>query len=309
MRIQFEYDILSKNIVDLSVTAFNRQDAKDSTETIDLIQKGDLVIRDLGYMHISVLNRISGNKAASYVSRLDPRTMVYEKINDKYERIDFGKLREEMMKNKITIMEKTVYLGEDHSHYCRLTINTLPPEIEEQRLRKIRQDRKRNGSGEPTKELKERSRLILIITNDIGIKKEHLYSLYMVRWQIELVFKTWKSVCGISSIKKVNRFRVECYIYGKLLLILLAWKIFQPLMNYAYNYLNKKKISYYKLMKTIVKRIKELSDILVLKTADMKAYLKSLVATMQKNRLEVKKGDKFCMDVIAASITIEKSIV
>lgn len=210
-----------------------------------------------------------------------------------------------MMKNKITITEKTVYLGEDHSHCCRLTINTLPPEIEEQRLRKIRQDWKRNGSREPTKELKERSRLILIITNDIGIKKEHLYSLYMVRWQIELVFKTWKSVCDISSIKKVNRFRVECYIYGKLLLMLQAWKIFQPLMNYAYNYLSKK-ISYYKLMKTIVKRIKELSDILVLKTADMNAYLKSLIATMQKNRLEIKKGDNFCMDVIALSITIKK---
>jgi hypothetical protein len=89
-------------------------------------------------------------------------------------------------------------------------------------------------------------------------------------------------------------------------LMLLAWKIFQPLMNYAFNYLNKK-ISYYKLMKTIVKRIKELSDILVLKTADMKAYLKSLIAIMQKNRLEVKKGDKFCMDVIASSITNRKT--
>jgi len=308
MRIQFEYDILSGSIVDFSITAFNRQDATDSMETIDLVRDDDLIIRDIAYMHKKVLKKISVDREASYISRLDPRIHVYEKKHDKYQRIDFGRLREEMRNKGISIMEKFVYLGEDHSHCCRLIIHTIPQKIEEQRLRKLRFQRKRNGSGEPTEELKEHNRLILIITSDMKIPAEHLYGLYMVRWQIELVFKTWKSVCAVSSIKKVNRFRVECYIYGKLIMMLLTWKITRPLMNYAFSS-SGKNISYYKLMKTVVKRLPELSEILIFKVSDIKKYLKNLIAAMLNNSLlDVKKGDKCCPDIIISSITHEKTM-
>ncbi|WP_205623659.1 hypothetical protein [Desulfogranum japonicum] len=47
MRIQFEYDLLSGQIVDLSLNAFNDQDTTISTRTLDVIGEGNLVIRDL----------------------------------------------------------------------------------------------------------------------------------------------------------------------------------------------------------------------------------------------------------------------
>ena len=47
VRIQFEYDILSGKINDLSLNSFNDQDAKDSVATIELTEHGDLIIRDL----------------------------------------------------------------------------------------------------------------------------------------------------------------------------------------------------------------------------------------------------------------------
>ena len=70
VRIQFEYDILCGKINDLSVNAFNDQDAKDSIATIELIEKGDLIIRDLAYTSLTVLSAIVG-KIAFYLCRLN----------------------------------------------------------------------------------------------------------------------------------------------------------------------------------------------------------------------------------------------
>ena len=58
VRIQFEYDVLNGRINDLSVNAFNRQDATDSAATVELTEKGDLIIRDLACMSLPVLKKI-----------------------------------------------------------------------------------------------------------------------------------------------------------------------------------------------------------------------------------------------------------
>lgn len=61
VRIQFEYDLLSGQVVDLSLHAFNDQDATNSTMTLDVTSEGDLIIRDLAYMHLAALNGILEN--------------------------------------------------------------------------------------------------------------------------------------------------------------------------------------------------------------------------------------------------------
>ena len=49
-----------------------------------------------------------------------------------------------------------------------------------------------------------------------------LYVLYRVRWQIELVFKTWKSIPGIHKIRTAKYERVMREVYGKLILAVLS---------------------------------------------------------------------------------------
>jgi hypothetical protein len=306
VRIQFEYDILSGSLLDLNITAFNRQDATDSIETADHISEGDLVIRDIAYMHKRALTMIT-DKNASYISRLDNRISVHELRNDRYERVDFSSIYKEMRKKRKSVMETFVALGADLSHCSRLIIYMIPENIQEQRLRKIRYERKRNGSGEPTKELKDRSRLVLIITNDLEISAEHLYSLYMLRWQIELVFKTWKSICGLASIKNVNVYRVECYIIGKVILILLAWKIIRPLITHVF-VTRGVTISYYKAMKSLIHRTAELARILIFGYPQLRkfisAYLKSIVRNCV---LDVKKGDESCFNTIISKLNLKPS--
>ena len=96
------------------------------------------------------------------------------------------------------------------------------PETEvNERLRKARANNKRKGRGELTAEYVARAHLNLFITNTKSdvVLTNRVWNLYQLRWQIELIFKIWKSICDIEKVKKVKKSRPECYIYSKLILM------------------------------------------------------------------------------------------
>ena len=49
-----------------------------------------------------------------------------------------------------------------------------------------------------------------------------IYDLYSLRWQIELLFKIWKSWFRIHRCKSIKQERLECHLYGQLISILLC---------------------------------------------------------------------------------------
>jgi hypothetical protein len=94
VRIQFEYDLLNGKIIKLSLNPYTKQDATDSLETIDLTQEGDLILRDLAYMSIKVLQEIKG----IFLCRLKSQLSAYE-LNEEtgeYVLIDFKSIYHEL---------------------------------------------------------------------------------------------------------------------------------------------------------------------------------------------------------------------
>lgn len=113
------------------------------------------------------------------------------------------------------------------------------------------------------------------ITNLSGeeVLMEHIHPLYSLRWQIEILFKTWKSCFGIQHCKEMKRERLECHLYGQLIGILLCSStMFQ--MRQLLLIKKKQELSEYKAMymiqdyfplffRTIQKSTQELSKILL----------------------------------------------
>jgi hypothetical protein len=264
IRIQFEYDLLNGRINDLSVNAFNEQDATNSLETIELTRQGDLIIRDLAYMNLSFLEMLRGY----FLARLQHNVKVLEKIDDGFQELDFVKTRNYMMKYKLSVIEKKVYIGSQKRIPVRLIIHLLPDNVVAERLRKGQQSNKKKGRKQLSQEYKARAALNLFITNasEKQIPTMNVYQLYRLRWQIELTFKIWKSLCNIDKVKKVKRERLECYIYGKLIFIVFAWRILWVISKFMFSQ-EKKMLSYYKAFKTLLrKKLDELRDIVFQRT-------------------------------------------
>jgi transposase len=125
-------------------------------------------------------------------------------------------------------MGKTVYIGGKEKIKVRLIIYLLLARLVEQRIRNLKKERSKKGRDiNFSQKYKARLALNLLLTNTDReqVSTKSAWSLYRLRWQIELIFKTWKSFAAIDKVKKVQRYRLQCYIYARLILILIGWKI------------------------------------------------------------------------------------
>lgn len=230
--IQYEYDTRSGKILDLNVTSGTRNDATDANETKTKINKGDLVIRDLGYFNLSVLTGFA-DQGASFISRLNTSILVFEP--GLKEKISFKGLYDQMIKQNQTHLEKKVLVGKSKLVELRLIVEIVPEQIYEERIRKINKYNREKG-WETSEEYKARCRFNMFITNvpDKVLSGKEVMLIYRLRWQIELMFKNWKSVCKIDKIQPMKYERFACLLFSKLILIILNMQIICNLQVYYF---------------------------------------------------------------------------
>lgn len=251
IRIQFEYDIKSGEILDLSLHPFKEQDVVDANNTLEDIHPDELLIRDLGYVKIDILRKIE-IKEAFYLNRLSFTTHIFENKNGKYQRLDLGKIYKKMRVNKTNRIVKQVYIGEKEKFKTKIIIELLPELEYQKRIAKAKRNESRKGYKH-SNEFKAQLGLNIFITNtDIPVSKIRL--LYTLRWQIELMFKIWKSIGEINKVKGMKVERFETFLFAKLLWIALNWKITRQIIVYYYH-VKEIFISPYKLYKTLKSKI------------------------------------------------------
>jgi len=226
IHMAFEYDLLSGKIEVLQVHKGVTQDNADALRTMDDIEKGALIVRDLGFFNKQVFKR-TFEKEAFFLTRLFPGAVLYECKNGIWQKLDVSSLKKKMLRARLSLMEFEVFLHpEQGSKPVRLIAEQLPEEQIQNRLRKANYEARRKGRNLSDNYIHYAS-LGLYLTNIPTEKLPLTYvrTLYRIRWQIELRFKAFKSYCKLSAIKKMKQHRIECYIYASLLHILINWQI------------------------------------------------------------------------------------
>jgi hypothetical protein len=305
--LQFEYDLKSGSIIDLNLTAANRPDVKDAVQVLDNVAFTDLIIRDLGYFAFKSLLNIS-NKGAFFISRLRPKTIVYEMKNGVMQQLNFKVLYERMRKHQLPRIEKDVFIGNEPKIPVRLIMELLPDEIYEQRIRKSNADHKRKGRNTSEK-FKFLSRFNFIITNvpkDV-LPTDVVPALYRIRWQIELIFKIWKSIIGIHHNRIMKYTRWLCILHFKLLLMIVNWNIVMDKRNHIYKQRGKL-LSLNKCFKTLFDNSYRLRDALKNGLKGIANFIKWVEKIFRENHWLERKKNKMGLEKICYLLYCKSNI-
>jgi len=147
-----------------------------------------LSIFDLGYFSLQRFARI-GKAAAFWISRLQHHTTVFDEQGQLLALLPF--LRKYGTHGLVDV---AVLLGENERLACRLIAVRVPAETAARRRQQIREKSRKHGH-QPSREYLALQAWTIYVTNCpaklLGWKE--VVVLYRARWQIELLFKLWKS--------------------------------------------------------------------------------------------------------------------
>ena len=229
-KIHTVYDF-TENAFDLmTIHSFTRNDQSLSMDSLAHLGQGDLLLRDMGFLAMDALEEIE-TIGAYFISPKNFQTGVYDP--DTKERIDLVKVL-----SKKQVFDEDVLVSKKHIK-IRLIILPLPPDYVAERKRKASQDRdKRLNHSQEYYHLLGYSIFITNVPQTVCSAIE-ISKLYGLRWQIEIVYKSWKSGFSLEKLipaKCNNPYRIYCMIYLWLIFILLFHTLW---INYDRAYMSK----------------------------------------------------------------------
>jgi Transposase DDE domain len=195
--------------------AMERGAARDSERTLvrrlPSVSPGSLHLADLGFFDYDELAKIT-QQGGSWISRV-PAMLDQETDDGTTEG-----LTDWLKRQRTDRIDQPVRLGTRKHLDCRMVAVRLPRKVAQQRLRELRKKLKKKGRT-PSERQRVLCQWSVLITDLVAdrFSLEEIFILYRVRWQIELLFKRWKSLAGLGHSRGRRAHRVLCETYAKLL--------------------------------------------------------------------------------------------
>lgn len=298
IKIFYEYDLKHGVVRNLDIYPANENDYESGEMILEHLQPKELLIRDLGFYKLEVFARIA--QAGSYfLSRYKTGTNLYSTV-DGPEQIDLGKLVKKIPAG--ASKEWIVYAGSEQRLPCRLIVDKFDPQKTAERKRKLRWNKKDKGKNLSCKRL-ELCSCNCYLTNlpHDSFALMDVHKIYSIRWQIEIMFKIWKSTFGIDKIRTVNPYRIFCFIYGKLIAILLCTRVFLTIAIASQK--AGKYLSELKSFRRLIIHLAKFVDHLLTKTTVIDTIRFFIQLLWQKAKKEKKKGKISFVDCFKLCLT------
>ena len=198
LKLQTELDLRGGNLRCVQIEQGRSPDgASDRQKVAPTL--GSLRVADLGYFNILVLANI-GTWGAFYLSRLQHQTKMFAE----------GILAKGTKHNVVTwlnsqgktVVDRWIHIGSEAHLKCRLIAWRVPQEIANRRRQKLIEKTRSKSGRAPTAESLAACDWELLVTNvpEDQLSVKEAIVLYRSRWQIELLFKRWKSICLIDEL-------------------------------------------------------------------------------------------------------------
>lgn len=215
MKLQTELDLRSGALTHVEIEPGRSPDCATSRQQARR-GKGSLRITDLGYFNVMVFAAMAAAEEF-YLSRLQFGVKVLLGDDQPVDILSW------LAKQVGPFVDRSILLGQEQQLACRLIAWRLPQEQADRRRRKLRQHTKDKRGCEPSAERLAWCDWTILVTNvplDLLTPKEAVI-LYRARWQVELLFKRWKSQGLVAELSGSTAVRQMVRVWARLLAVVL----------------------------------------------------------------------------------------
>lgn len=188
-KIQVIYNLMKNTFVEFRLTSYTRNDQAASVDILRHIRSGDLIVRDLGYFVINSLKEII-KRNAHFICPLRKNVSLFDPHNNQSIKL------KHLLKNK-NFLKQQVLLGKQQ----RLPVTLIAIKLDA-KTAKYRQNCAIYDRDKRNKVTAEKLFLLgwdIFICSCSDLQPKEIQDIYKIRWQIEIIFKSWKSYLKIEQ--------------------------------------------------------------------------------------------------------------
>ena len=209
-RLHCMMDLFTLEAVEMNLTKASRG---ESMENFNHIERGDIVIGDRAYGNLTSINHIL-SKNGDFCIRLRANAFtLYDELGCK---VDLAELLRDISENTSRGFD-LYYKDQDELKPIRICAYRKEEKHQQSSLRKIKQSNTKKMRGKVSETQAFYSQFVVVATS-LHETAEQMMTLYRMRWQIELLFKRFKSLFNYDEMPSRKENTVKAWFYGKLLL-------------------------------------------------------------------------------------------
>lgn len=220
LKIQCIFSLDQLQARHLSLSGFTRNDQSASPDILDVAEPGDLVIRDLGYFVLDVLEQFIAHDI-HFLSRLHLNCNLYDPQTS--QQLDLVKILKDQ-----DVVDRQVLVGSS-----RLPVRLVALRAPDQVVNKRRRLARKNHRSKPKqRSLKLMAWSIFITSVPPTIcSPQQVFDCYALRWTIEIIFKSWKSHLRLQELNTRSLSMLRLSLLARLLFALLSFDLWANLAS------------------------------------------------------------------------------
>ena len=210
LKLQLRFDVLTGKFEHFQLTDAITADSKAEKE-FQTLPPGSLRLADLGYFSLDTLEALT-QADVFWITRLKVCCQLFDEQGEQM------CLQKRLTAETLDVVALNCFIGTAKRLRSRLVALRLCEEQTKKRRRDIRRQAKRRGLS-PSKKRLCLAAWNIYITN-IGADRltpEQIAAVAGIRWQVELMFKCFKSVGKVHTSRSSKPYRILCEVYAKLI--------------------------------------------------------------------------------------------
>ncbi|MGI0021145.1 MAG: IS4 family transposase [Nitrososphaera sp.] len=188
---------------------------------------GTLHLADLGFFSLQRLQTLH-QQGVSWLTRVQVRTALFDASGQEWTLAAF------LSRQASDTVDVPVTLGAELRLPCRLLAARVPEAVAEKRRQRIRRRVRKGGKIHPDSLALAAWTIYATNIPAENLSLQEAWVLARCRWQIELLFKLWKSEGHIDESRSGKPWRILCEVYAKLLaMVVQHWVLLGSCWSHA----------------------------------------------------------------------------